>query len=160
VRVTIAYDPTMIPAGAAEKQLLMWRYDVQSGQWTLVPSQVDTSGHVLVAYTPHFSTFAPFFVAAGTDVDAVQVFPQPWEIGDASSQYWSSVLTFSGLPGSADVKIFTITGELVWSGTSSASGVLTWNGNNRFGRRAASGTYYAAFQSGGKTKVRRVVIIR
>jgi len=58
------------------------------------------------------------------------------------------------------VKIFTITGELVWSGGASASGVLTWNGNNRFGRRAASGTYYATFQSGGKTKVRRVVIIR
>ena len=160
VRVMMGYDPTQIPAGASERQLLLWRYDVGSWQWTLVPSQVDTSGHMLTAYTPHFSTFAPFFVAAGTDVDAVQVFPQPWEIGDAASQYWSSALTFSGLPASAAVKIFTITGELVWSGDAAASGVLTWNGNNRFGRRASSGTYYAAFQSGGKTKTRRVVIIR
>ena len=160
VRVMIGYDPTQIPLGMNEKQLLLWRYDVASAQWTLVPSVDDPKGHVLTAYTPHFSTFAPFFVAAGTDVSAVQVFPQPWEIGDASSQYWSSVLTFSGLPPSATVKIFTITGELVWSGTAAGSGVLTWDGNSRFGRRVASGTYYAAFQNGGQTKIRRVVIIR
>lgn len=160
VRVTMGYDPTQIPPGMNEKQLLLWRYDVPSAQWTLVPSADDPKGHTLTAYTPHFSTFAPFFVAAGTDVSAVQVFPQPWEIGDAASQYWSSVLTFSGLPASATVKIFTIAGELVWSGTAAGSGVLTWDGNSRFGRRVASGTYYAAFQNGGQTKIRRVVIIR
>ncbi len=52
------------------------------------------------------------------------------------------------------MKIFTIRGELVWSGTAAGSGVLMWDGDNRFGRRAASGTYYASFQSGGQTKIR------
>jgi kumamolisin len=160
VRVMMAYDPTQVPAGQHEAQLKMWRYDPAALQWTLVPSNVDAVAHVLTAFTPHFSTFAPFFVAAGTDVSAVQVFPQPWEIGDSASQYWSTVLTFSGLPASATVKIYTIMGELVWSGTAAASGILTWDGANRFGRKAASGTYYAAFQNGGQTQTRRLVIIR
>jgi hypothetical protein len=160
VTITLAYDFTQIPPGQNESRLQLWRYDPTALQWTLVPSQDNASDHVLTAQTPHFSTFSPFFVAAGTDVSDVQVFPQPWEIGDASSQYWSSVLTLSGLPGGATVKIFTIRGELVWDGTAAGSGVLTWDGNNRFGRRVASGTYYASFQNGGQTKVRRLVIIR
>ena len=160
VRVMLAYDPAQIPPGFKENALRFWRYDTVGRQWTLVPSQDDPAGHVLTAYTPHFSTFAPFFSVAGTDVDSVQVFPQPWEIGDSSSQYWAGVLTFSGLPGGASVKIFALTGELVWSGTADGGGVLTWDGSNRFGHKAASGTYYAAFQNGGQTKTRRLVIIR
>ncbi len=160
VTITMAYDFTQVPAGQNESRLQMFRYDPNAGQWTLVPSNVGAAGHVLTAQTPHFSTFAPFFVAAGSDVGSVQVWPQPWEIGDAASQYWSSVLTFSGLPPSATVKLFTITGELVWSGTADGAGVLTWNGNNRFGHHAASGTYYVNFKNGGQTKTRRVVIIR
>ncbi len=160
VTIAMAYDVTQIPPGQNESRLALWRYDPNAGQWTLVPSQVDAVGHVLTAQTPHFSTFAPFFAAAGSDVSSVQVWPQPWEIGDSSSQYWASALSFSNLPAGATVKIFTIMGELVWSGTAAADGTLVWNGNNRFGRKAASGTYYAAFQSGGRTKTRRLVIIR
>jgi hypothetical protein len=160
VTISMAYDFMQIPAGQSESRLELFRYDPNSAQWTLVPSYDDPVGHVLTAQTPHFSTFAPFFVAAGSDVDSVQVFPQPWEIGDPSSQYWASSLTFSGLPSAASVKIFAVTGELVWNGTAAGSGVLTWNGLNRFGRKAASGTYYAVFASGGGTKTRRLVIIR
>ena len=160
VTLTMAYDFTQIPPGRKESTLQLWRYDPAASQWTAVPSHDDPVGHVLTAQTPHFSTFAPFFTAAGVDVSSVQVFPQPWEIGDPASQYWSSVLTLSGLPGGASVKIFTMMGELVWSGTAAASGMLTWDGNNRFGRRVASGTYYASFQNGGQTKIRRLVIIR
>ncbi|MFI5362030.1 MAG: C1 family peptidase [Elusimicrobiota bacterium] len=160
VTIQIAYDPAQIPPGQSESGLELWRYDPSALQWTLVPSYDDRVGHVLTAQTPHFSTFAPFFAAPGTDVSSVQVWPQPWEIGDASSRYWSSALNFSGLPAGASVKIFTILGELVWSGAADGGGVLAWDGNNRFGRKAASGTYYAAFQNGGRTKTRRLVIIR
>ncbi|HEX4048845.1 MAG TPA: hypothetical protein VH309_13460, partial [Elusimicrobiota bacterium] len=133
VTIAMTYDPTQIPAGQNAARLQLWRYDPLAQQWTLIPSQVDTVGHVLTAQTPHFSTFAPFFVAAGSDVSSVQVWPQPWELGDATSQFWSSALNFSNLPPSASVKIFTITGELVWSGTAAADGTLNWDGNNRFG---------------------------
>ena len=160
VRITVAYDPAKIPLSQDERRLQLMRYDPGAGQWTLIASQDDPVLHTLTAFTPHFSVMAPFFVAPSADLSAVQVFPQPWELGDATSAFFSNVLTFSDLPADADVKILTLAGELVWEGGTSAAGVLTWNGNNRLGRRVASGTYYATLRSGGKTKVRRVVLIR
>jgi hypothetical protein len=160
VRVTISYDPTQIPAGQDERHLHLWRFDTASGQWTLVPSQTDAASHSLIAYAQHFSSFAPFFVTPGTDLSAVQVFPQPWEIGDSSSRYWANQLSFSGLPGGARVRLFTLAGEQIFDGAASAGGVFSWDGTTRFGRRAASGTYYAAIDAGGARLVRRVVVIR
>ncbi len=80
--MTMAYDFTQLPVGQSESRLELWRYDPDALQWTLVPSHDDPVGHVLTAQTSHFSTFAPFFVAAGANVSSVQVFPQPWEIGE------------------------------------------------------------------------------
>lgn len=160
IRLTIAYDPTQIPAGQDERRLHLWRYDPGSNQWTFVPSQADPATHTLTASVQHFSSFAPFFVTAGTDLGAVQVFPQPWEIGDAQSQYWATTLTFSGLPAGARVRLFTVTGELVQDGTASAGGVYSWDGTNKFGRRAASGTYVGVIESAGAKLIRRVVVIR
>ncbi|MFI5346542.1 MAG: S8 family serine peptidase [Elusimicrobiota bacterium] len=160
VRVTISYDPTQIPAGQDERHLHLWRFDTASGQWTLIPSQTDPATHALTAYVQHFSSFAPFFVTPGTDLSAVQVFPQPWELGDASSRYWANQLSFTGLPGGARVRLITLTGEQVFDGQASGGGVFTWDGSTRFGRRAASGTYYAVVDAGGARLVRRVVVIR
>ncbi|OGR98233.1 MAG: hypothetical protein A2V88_16035 [Elusimicrobia bacterium RBG_16_66_12] len=160
VRVTIAYDPALFPPGQDERRLQLLRYDPAASQWTLVPSQADARSHVLTALTSHFSLFAPFFVTPGDDLGNVRVFPQPWEIGDAGSRFWAGVLTLSGLPIDARVRILTVTGELVADGRASYAGVYTWDGANRFGKRVASGTYYAAFESNGQTLVRRVVIIR
>jgi hypothetical protein len=160
VRITVSYDPAKIPADQDERRLHLFRYDPAAAQWTLVPSQDDPASHTINAFTRHFTLFAPFFVAAGADLSSVQVFPQPWEIGDAASPYWASVLTFSNLPAGARVRIFTVTGELVSDGAASPGGVYAWDGLNRFGRKAASGTYFTAIESGGLKKVRRVVVIR
>jgi hypothetical protein len=153
------YDPAKVPIGQDQKALRLFRYDTAAGQWTLMPSQVDVSARKLTAFIPHFSLFAPFFVTAGTDLSAVQAFPQPWELGDIASPYWASALQFTNMPADARVRILTVTGELVDEGTS-AGGVLAWDGNNRFGRKAASGTYIVIVEAGGRTKVRRVVLIR
>lgn len=160
VSVSIAYDPLQIPAGQNERALQLFRYDAVAGQWTLVPSHVDAGGHVLTAYVQHFSLFAPFFAAPGSDLGSVEVFPQPWEEGDPTSRYWANALSFTSLPANAAVKLYTTAGELVWSAQASAAGTLTWDGATRFGRRAGSGTYFAVFEAGGATKTRRVVIIR
>jgi len=160
VAVSIVYDPAALPPGQDESRLQFFRYDPAAAQWTLVPSQADPATHTLAASVQHFSLFAPFFVAAAGDLSSVQLFPQPWEIGDASSQYWASALTFSNLPAGATLKIFTLKGNLVWSGTAASNGLLSWDGTTRFGRKAASGNYYATFQNAGQTKTRRLVIIR
>jgi len=160
VSVTMTYDPAQVPPGSDPRSIQLARYDEAAAQWSLLPTAVDTAQHTFTSQLDHFSFFVPLLVTPASSLSAVQVFPQPWEIGDPASAYFASALTFSNLQASASVKIFTLAGELVWQGTASPGGVLTWDGNNRSGSKAASGTYYAAFKSGGQTKTRRVVIIR
>jgi kumamolisin len=162
VLFSIAYNPAELPVGFPESSIQLMRYDPTAAQWTLVASQDDPSAHVLTAYTQHFSLFAPFFLTPATsgDVTDVQIFPQPWELGAPGSAYFASVLTFASLPAGASVKLFTLAGELVWQGSASGSGVATWDGSNRFGRSAASGTYLVVIESGGTKRLRRVVLIR
>lgn len=162
VLFSVVYSPGQLPSGLAENALQLMRFDPVAGQWTLVASHDDASAHVLTAYTTHFSLFAPFFMTAATpgDLSPVQIFPQPWELGAPGSPYYANVLTFSNLPAGAEVKLLTLAGELVWEGSASGSGVATWDGHNRFGRAAASGTYLCSISSGGTKRLRRVVLIR
>jgi hypothetical protein len=160
VKVVVRFDSNADPAGQDERKLNLWRYDVPAGQWTLTPSAVDTRAHTLTASLNHFSNFAPFFTAAGTDVSAISVFPQPWEVGDASSRYAAAALQFSGAPAGARIRLFTVTGELIYETSATVGGVATWDGNTRFGKKAASGTYVTVIEAGGQKVVRRVVIIR
>lgn len=159
VLLSMDYDPAGVPLGQDPRTLRLFTYDEAGGQWTLVPSQADVSARRLTALLSHFSLFAPFFVAAGADLSAVQAFPQPWELGDAASPYWASALQFSNMPANATVRIFTVTGELVIE-EAAPGGVFAWNGSNRFGRKAASGTYIVVVSAEGQTMVRRVVLVR
>lgn len=160
VRLTMTYDPALLPAGQDARRLLIARYDEASGQWVMVPSAVDTSGKVIVATLDHFSSYSPFFAAAGTALSDGIVFPQPWEAGDPGGAYGAQSLTFANYPADTKARLMSLTGELIWEGVAAANGVLTWDGRNKSGRNVASGTYYAILEVGGARKVRRVVVIR
>jgi hypothetical protein len=159
VTLTLAYD-AQLAAGRPEASLHLFSYTPASGQWALIPSQDDAAAHTLTAWLPHFSYYAPFFIVAstGASLSAVQVYPQPWEV-NAAGPYGAAYLQFSNLAAGAWVRIFTVTGELVNEGTA-GDGTFRWDGANRFGRKAASGTYLAVFEANGQRQVRRVVIIR
>lgn len=160
VRLTMTYDPLLLPAGSDPKRLLIARYDDASAQWTLVPSAVDTAGRLIVATLDHFSSYSPFFAAAGAALSDGVVFPQPWEAGEPSGAYGAQTLTFANYPAGTTVRLMSLTGELIWEGTAGANGVLTWDGRNKFGRPVASGTYFALIEGAGARKVRRVAVIR
>lgn len=159
VRLTLAYDASQIPAGQDARRLRLARYDPATGLWQLAPSAVDTKDRTLTASLDHFSVYAPFFTTAGTDADATLIFPNPWELGGAS-EYHSQAMTFASLPDGANVKVLTMGGELVWEGVAGPSGVLTWDGNNRFGHKAGSATYYVVIKSGKRAAVKRAVLVR
>ena len=53
-----------------------------------------------------------------------------------------------------------VSGGGAWGAPASGAGVATWDGTNRFGRAAASGTYLAVVKSNGTQRLRRVVLIR
>ncbi|MEK7388228.1 MAG: S8 family serine peptidase [Elusimicrobiota bacterium] len=160
VRLILAYVPAHLPAGGDERRLILARFDEASAQWVPLASAVDQTEHLLISALDHFSAFAPFLASAGTAVSAGRVFPQPWEIGSPSGSYGAASLTFANFPAGSKVRILTLSGERVWDGETAANGMLAWDGRNRSGRGAASGTYYAVIEAGGEKSVRRLVIVR
>lgn len=73
---------------------------------------------------------------------------------------YNGVITVDGLTDNAEIKITTVTGQLIYSGTSNG-GRFTWNGRNQNGRRVSSGVYnvISSNQEGKKAVVSRITFI-
>ena len=160
VKITMTYDPAQIPPGQDPKYLQLARYDEPTSKWSLLPTSVDAGNHTITAITDHFSYFAAFFVAAGGDLSAVNIFPIPWEPTTAHSNFSATALTIANLPGETKVQIYSLSGEAVWEGRSGVNGVLTWSGVNRFGGTVGSGTYLVIIGEGRGKLTRRIAVIR
>ncbi len=160
VPVSFNFDPTLLPAGVSATSLQLARYDTSAQQWTLVPTQIDPSANRVFAKLSHFSLYAVFGVAAAGDLSDVSIFPIPWELNSTDPRFYAPVLTMTSLPPYARVRLLSISGELVWEGTAQQNGVLTWSGNNRFGRGAGSGTYLVVIEGANSRIVRRAVLVR
>lgn len=156
--LTFTYNPASIPAGQDARRLQICRYDDVERVWNPIPSEVDTTFFTVRADLDHFSLFGPFFVTPGNSC-AIEVSPVPWEVG-TNGAFDAPGITFAALPAAADVRVFTIRGELLWEGTANQAGLLRWDGRNRHGVPAASGVYLAHIVSGQTKCLRRVVIVR
>jgi hypothetical protein len=58
ISLTIKYDPSAVPQGTPEDDLVIAYYDVQKDDWVKLYSQVDTVNHVITAQISHFTLFA------------------------------------------------------------------------------------------------------
>jgi hypothetical protein len=56
--LSFSYDPDEIPAGIAEKDLILGYYDEDAGEWLVLSSGVDEFRHTLSTRVNHLSTFA------------------------------------------------------------------------------------------------------
>lgn len=157
VTITMGYD---LPVGTDPRLLALGRYDEDARQWVLLPSSVDTASGTVTGVTNHFSYFSPFLVTPGAGLSAVNIFPIPWEPGSDNPLFNAATLSFTNLPANARLRIYSITGELIWKGEAAASGTWNWTGENYKGKRVASGTYMALIESGDQRLVKRFVIIR
>lgn len=85
----------------------------------------------------------------------VLAFPNP-----VRPDYTGSI-RIEGLTYNAEVKVCSITGQLLWSGRSNG-GVCVWNGCDRRGKRVSSGVYnvISNTEDGNSAVVTRIVVIR
>lgn len=90
----------------------------------------------------------------------IHVFPSPWMPGSGDPSFDAPKVTFANLPAGTKVTVYTIRGQQVWQGRADANGVLQWDGVNDRGRAAATGTYLALFDGGGRRTTRRVALVR
>ena len=92
--------------------------------------------------------------AAELDKSNVRVYPNPVKPD------YNGVIAVDGLTFNAEVKITTVTGQLVYSGHANG-GLFTWDGRNQSGKRVSSGVYniISTNAEGNKAIVNRVTFI-
>jgi hypothetical protein len=84
------------------------------------------------------------------------VFPNPFRPGTAVGQS----LKFENIPSDSEIKIFTVSGELVRSFTQ-VSGRVLWDGRNSAGSDVASGVYlYIINTSTGERVTGKIFVVR
>lgn len=134
-----------------------------------VSTSIDRGAHTISAITTHFSFFAAFG-AVKNNLDTVRVYPVPFRPNGSnpdegmpfSTANGRSGILFDNLPRSVTIKIYTLTGGLITSfTTTTGNGAFQWDVRNDSGRNVASGVYFAVISTPGvKSVVKRLAIIR
>ncbi|MBI5595008.1 MAG: fibronectin type III domain-containing protein [Elusimicrobia bacterium] len=138
------------PAIPAEN-LRMYTLNTAVTRWEALPSTVDLANKRVLGQTSHFSIFALFGpTGIKPNTDQVRLYPRPWKPGsggkfDSVSFAGRTGLAIDNLPSSGNIRIFTLSGELVRELLFNAVnvGTVIWDGTNASGRRIASGVYFA-----------------
>ncbi|PCI37972.1 MAG: hypothetical protein COB53_05425 [Elusimicrobia bacterium] len=145
-------------------------FDPILNEWILeIPSSISSKDETtLTGTTPHFSLFAVVSPAAA-GLSEVRIYPnpfrpnnnidndgKPWTVGDQTSG-----IIFDGLPPSGEIRVYSVSGLLVWrSPGPTAGGLLRWDTKNGDGVDVASGIYFAVItdSAGNKTGGKLAVI--
>ncbi|MEW6516225.1 MAG: LamG-like jellyroll fold domain-containing protein [candidate division FCPU426 bacterium] len=133
------------------------------------PTQSSTSTATLTATISPTSTISPTasptftltpsptLDVAALDLDRVILYPNPYR-ADFKPR---PEVTFINLPQRAVIRIYNVSGKLVWQTTKdSNSNRQTWNLNNEQGRPVASGVYIYKIKSGWREKSGKLVLLR
>lgn len=145
---------------ASVERLKVYTVPDSGGSWTQLATSVDRTNKTITGVTTHFSFFS-VFAAPASGLSAIKIYPVPWQPG-AGGRFDAAGVTFSNLPATARIKIYTITGELVrlMEVTSADGGVKVWDGRNSEGHKAASGIYLAFIKSGSDERTLKVAVER
>jgi hypothetical protein len=151
--------------------LVLVSYDPVAGNWRrdLDCAVAPDDGTTLRCAASHMTLFAAVSPAAA-DLSSVRAYPVPFKPNNAADDdgkpYRSgdptSGIIFDDLPPNARIRIFTVTGSLVWeSPLDVGGGLYRWDARNGGGQDAASGVYFAVIsRSSGPSVVRKLAIIR
>ncbi|MEI7528955.1 MAG: FlgD immunoglobulin-like domain containing protein, partial [Elusimicrobiota bacterium] len=91
-----------------------------------------------------------------------KVYPVPWRPGSGDKFDSSTGITFKYLTPRTEIRIYTITGQLVreLKLTPADNGLKVWDGRNSAGLKAASGVYLAHIKSGQYVKIMKIAVER
>jgi hypothetical protein len=155
--LTIPYKISELPVGTDRSRLVIALYDAINNVWVPLPSISDTLNNKITAQTWHLSTFQIMEVTPGPSLANVKIYPNPYQPSSITD-----VMHFTNLPPSAKIKIYTILGELVKKIRTGADGTAYWEGENKSGRKVASGVYLVHIQTADGTakKLFKVAIER
>jgi hypothetical protein len=134
-------------------------------------AQINASGHPAELvnseslYYNDVSIYKMLLSVNNLDVEDVIAAPVPWipESGRPETGDLTSGITFRNLPQDGLVKVFTISGSLVWEkelmSFNNPSG-LSWDGRNSNGEYVSSGVYLWMVKSDNGVKTGKIIVIR
>lgn len=145
-------DGTMI----SEASLKM--YVLEGSSWVeVLGGTIDMVANIVTAPVWHFSVYVLRGIPFGKDLSKVYVFPNPFNPNVHGK------ITFAELTATAEIRIFTIVGELIKTieVTPQHSGRPTWDGRNDAGEKVASGIYiYVITTEEGYRAIGKIGVIK
>ena len=111
-------------------------------------------------------------VDAGTDMQLIFAVPNPYRTGTSAEthpfyhNYPDGSIKFFNVPKETDIKIYTVSGDLVWeahhSSPTGEDGIISWNVKNQQGQDVGSGVYiYRCKNSAdGSDAYGKIIVIR
>jgi hypothetical protein len=143
--------------------LALWVLDEAQRVWTQLPNGArDAAAQTVTAPIPHISVFALLGASAG-DVSQAFAYPVPWKPRSSDPTRYGTLaggVTFSSLPPTATIKIYTVSGSLVKSiDHSNGSPTETWLGLNSDGSPVGSGVYLWTVESDGHHKNGKLMVV-
>jgi len=155
MEITLSYPEGQNPA--LLNTLKAYFLDKEITNWVpLRSSRVDPESGT-VTFTAVRSDIFRLMTASAHDLRTVVVYPNPFRPREAKD----NVLKFIGLTDDVDVKIYTISGDLVWGRHFRYSGGgATWDGRNSQGKEVASGLYvYQVTNGDGEKSTGRISVV-
>jgi hypothetical protein len=148
-----AVGATVLAGGASEK--FTWTYVAAAAGTVQVAAQVSaTSAYDGTALTAGATGSLVVSPAVSVYTGPVRVFPNPFNPALAIR----GAVKFEGVPQGAALRLYTSSGQKVWSAVSSGGGAIEWDGRNSAGSRVAPGVYWWVVESQG-TKQRGKLVI-
>jgi hypothetical protein len=155
IPVTLQLTYTGLPNSADIPNLVLARYNPDSGQCLPLETRLDPGYKTITATLNHFSVFQLMLRTAATNLNSVIVYPNPFYANRGQG-----FVTIDRLPARAKVRIYTLSGNKVWEGTAGTTGVVIWRGLNSSGNLVASGIYLAVIDSTAGKKVLKLAVER
>ncbi|MFC2061606.1 gliding motility-associated C-terminal domain-containing protein [Elusimicrobiota bacterium] len=150
---------------ADAKLITMASYSTGSGtkEWTLLPSEYSMVRKVVrvKGETTHFTTFQLMKLSPADKLD-VKAYPNPFKPG-TSGDFNAAQIMFTGMTEDFSIKIFDISGGLVYEDDRSGSGGnYSWDAKNSAGEDIVSGIYIYVIEDteDSKTVTGKICIIR
>lgn len=155
-KITLTYTDEQVKE-LAENKLRIFYYNGSTWKLASEQQEVDTLNNRITAYNiRHFSTYGIGSIVS-LDLTNVQVYPNPYK---PTTIHQNKYITFKNLTSYWNLKIFNLSGELIYEKTGDTN-ETHWNGTNQAGNPCASGVYIYLITNDKNEKVTgRVVIIR
>lgn len=135
-----------LPPSINKNRLIMARYDESVKLWVPLKSYIENN--YVIGETYHFSIFQIMEFLQSNDLSNPKIYPNPYK-----PNTFYGKLSFSNMPANTEIKIYTITGELVKKLITNESGFVQWDGKNESNREVSSGVYLVVFKDKKGEKV-------